>query len=377
MESPFEYSRYVTGTSFIGRTRETALLCSLIKERNHVLLYGPPKTGKKSLVYNAFYRLKQESYPYVRCTLNLFNIRSTEEMLLKYANEAAALFTSSAEDRERIRKKYLPSVPYIIDGRSSDQPRFAPASEDPLSPEQVAELLMLPQRLAEENGSHLLIYIERFHDILLFEDPDSILSEMEKAWNTHRHVTYIITGERTNNMHEIFHEKKYFYGFAQQIPLAPIEERVFTEYIIKGFLKAGKVVKPELATQIYTLMEGHPWYIQRLSALCFERTRGYLTDAILEQSLECLINMHYSLYHYFAFLLSRHQLRFIQAITDGHTRLSTAEIIEEYNLNSSANVNRLKTALAKKEIITFNERKEIIFLDPLLKLWFKTYFFVK
>ena len=53
------------------------------------------------------------------------------------------------------------------------------------------------------------------------------------------------------------------------------------------------------------------------------------------------------------------------------------DILDKYNLNSSANVNRLKEALTKKEIITFNEYKEAVFIDPLLKLWFANYFFVK
>ena len=78
-----------------------------------------------------------------------------------------------------------------------------------------------------------------------------------------------------------------------------------------------------------------------------------------------------------AYGLSKHQLRFIKAVLEGVTHFSSADILDKYNLNSSANVNRLKEALTKKEIITFNEYKEAVFIDPLLKLWFANYFFVK
>ena len=377
MESPFEYNNPVAGTSFIGRTKELALLCSLIRERNNVLIYEPPKTGKKSLIYNAFDKLKQESYPYVLCTLNLFNIRCAEAMMLKYINELTAQFASSAEEWNKILKKYLPSVPYKLNGHLSGKLQFTYITKELLSESQLKELLAFPEKLGKDFNSHILVYLEQFQDLLLFEDSDRILGILGKVWKTHRNVTYIITGERTNSMNEIFKKKKYFYNSVQKIDLAPIEERIFSDYIINRFLKAGKVVRPELASYIYNVVEGHPWYIQHLASICFDLTRGCLNEQIVARAIECLVNLHYPQFHYSVFVLSKHQLRFIKALVDGHTQLSTSGIIEEYNLNSSANVNRLKAALSKKEIITLNEKKEVIFLDPLLKLWFKNYFFVK
>ena len=50
-------------------------------------------------------------------------------------------------------------------------------------------------------------------------------------------------------------------------------------------------------------------------------------------------------------------------------------MIERYNLHSSANVRRLKDALCKKEIITFNENDDPVVLDPLFEYWLRKYFF--
>ena len=60
---------------------------------------------------------------------------------------------------------------------------------------------------------------------------------------------------------------------------------------------------------------------------------------------------------------------------DGHTRFSSAEVISRYNLNSSANVRRLKDALCRKEIVTFDEHDEPVILDPLFEWWARKYFF--
>ena len=62
-------------------------------------------------------------------------------------------------------------------------------------------------------------------------------------------------------------------------------------------------------------------------------------------------------------------------MAEGHTKFSTSEVIAKYGLNSSANVRRLKDALCKKEILTFDEKDEPHILDPLFEYWVKKYYF--
>ena len=63
------------------------------------------------------------------------------------------------------------------------------------------------------------------------------------------------------------------------------------------------------------------------------------------------------------------------ALLDGATRFSASEVIEKYRLNSSANVRRVKDALKKKEVITFNEKDEPVIIDPLFEYWVSNHFF--
>ena len=187
----------------------------------------------------------------------------------------------------------------------------------------------------------------------------------------------MVTGERKNAMDEIFEVKKYFYNLVDKIDVVPIEKKIFVDYIIKGFLKGGKVIRPEQAGYIYDTLEGDPWYAQHLASICYEMTIGYLEDKTIDEALQNLINLHDFSFHTIAFGLSKHQLRFIKAVLNGVRKFSSADILDKYKLNSSANVNRLKEALQKKEIITYNGKKEIVVMDPLLKHWFIKYFFVK
>ena len=374
MDSPFEYNRYVSGAQFIGRNKEVAYLCRLLREHKNVLIYGPAKIGKKSLVYNSMELLRHDHKDITFCDINLFNIRCIEAFMLRYTNEIVSHFAASETEWNAIMHRYIPSAPYMMD-QSSLQPQFTYTTKDLLTDAQIEQILRLPDKLAHEYGTHVIFYFRQFQDILLFDNPHRIFLLLEKVWKTHTSTSFIITGDRFNAMEEIFHEKKYFYHFAHHMELAPIEEKVFVEYIVKGFQKAGKVIHPDQASTIYNLVEGDPWYTQHLASICFNLTKGFVNEGIIKQASEQLINLHDFEFHSIVYSLSKYQVRMIKAALEGITKFTSADVLDKYRLNSSANVSRLKEALTKKEIITFNEKKPATFLDPLFKLWFTNYFF--
>lgn len=379
MDAPFEYFDYVTGSHFIGRDKEVKEFCWLIEQKKNILIYGQARTGKKSIIYNSFRELDRKGYKYSLIKMNLFNIRCIEAFMIRYTNHIVGKFAASGMEWSDYLSRYMPSAPYIVKegeqpGRS---PRFIYNSKELLSDAQIREFLNLPERIATDLNCHIVLYFEQFQDIILFEDPDRIFSLFEKEWSRHTHVSYVVTGERKNAMDEIFEVKKYFYNLVDKIDVVPIEKKIFVDYIIKGFLKGGKVIRPEQAGYIYDTLEGDPWYAQHLASICYEMTIGYLEDKTIDEALQNLINLHDFSFHTIAFGLSKHQLRFIKAVLNGVRKFSSADILDKYKLNSSANVNRLKEALQKKEIITYNGKKEIVVMDPLLKHWFIKYFFVK
>lgn len=376
MESPFEYNKSVSGAQFIGRANEVALLCNLIREHRNVLIYGPAKIGKKSLVYNSLELLRHDHRDMTFCDINLFNIRCIEAFMLRFTNEIVSHFAESDTEWNAIMHRYIPSAPYMMD-QTSLRKQYTYTTKELLTDSQIEEILRLPDKLANEYGTHVLVYFRQFQDILLFDDPHRIFLLLEKIWKGNTSTNFIITGDRFNAMEEIFQEKKYFYHFAERIELAPIDEKIFTDYIVKGFQKAGKVIHPEQAATIYNLVEGDPWYTQHLASISFSLTKGFVNEGIIRQAAEQLINLHDFEFHSIVYSLSKYQVRMIKAALEGVVKFTSADVLDKYRLNSSANVSRLKEALTKKEIITFNEKQPATFLDPLFKLWFTTYFFAE
>ena len=82
---------------------------------------------------------------------------------------------------------------------------------------------------------------------------------------------------------------------------------------------------------------------------------------------------HYKTGHFYFTLKDEGSL--LKAVMDGVVKFSASDVIEKYRLNSSANVRRVKDALKKKEVLTFNEKDEPVVLDPLFEYWLeKSYF---
>ena len=93
------------------------------------------------------------------------------------------------------------------------------------------------------------------------------------------------------------------------------------------------------------------------------------------QALKALLSIHEPRFMAIVDDLTDHQLSLLRAVLDGVTKFSASDVIEKYGLNSSANVRRVKDALKKKEVLTFNEKDEPVVLDPLFEYWVGKHYF--
>ena len=123
------------------------------------------------------------------------------------------------------------------------------------------------------------------------------------------------------------------------------------------------------------VFKGNIWYIQHFASICDSLSKGYMMEPVLVEALDTLISIHEPRFQAIMNDLTTYQVCLLRAILDGYTKFSSSEVIQRYNLNSSANVRRLKDALCKKEIVTFDEKDEPHILDPLFEHWVRKFFF--
>lgn len=173
----------------------------------------------------------------------------------------------------------------------------------------------------------------------------------------------------------IFEKHKFLYRKVLHVKLNNITYKEVLNFITKGFLSNGKVIEDEAVELVYKLFQGDIYYLTHFAAICDSLSRGFITDAVVDESIRAIISIHEPEFTSLVYDLTDFQINFIEAILQGETKFSSAAVIEKYNLSSSANVKRLKEALCKKEIITFDENDKAVILDPLFEYWLRKHYF--
>lgn len=238
------------------------------------------------------------------------------------------------------------------------------------------DVLQLPEKIAQKNNYRIVVCIDEFQQIGEFSSSLTLQKKLRAVWQHQKSVSYCLFGSKKHLMDELFGRKDYpFYKFGDIIYLGKISTADWVSYICDRFRSTGKEISEEKAEYIATVVDNHSSYVQQLSWLVWGRTKKEVTQDDVDSSLQDLINQNSPLFQKQSEELTAHQLSFLRAIIEGvHKSFTTQEIIDRYNLNSSANANAVKTALLKKELID-TEGTYTYISDPVMTLWMKQYLF--
>ena len=380
MDGTFPYNKSVTGKQFLGRTTEVRVFANLLAQGENVVIYEPPKTGRKSLIQQGFYNMKAAGQRFVAVQLSLLDVRTLSELTLRLASSVLQTVGSSPAEYAQAARELLEGTHLVFDSAryKSCGEVLSPSWE--LDLEDLRAAFLLPYRIGVQTGVPRFVVIDEFQNIMLTEDGDAACKVLEEALKglspeLARGAAYVFTGSQVNAMHDIFGIKRYFYRRAERVRIAPVETKEIIEHVIKGFLSTGKVIDRDLLLGVCRLFRSNIWYINHFSAICDSLTRGYIMEQTLNEALASLIAIHEPRFVAMMNDLTTFQVGLLRAALDGHTRFSSAEVIKQYGLNSSANVRRLKDALCKKEILTFDDEDNPVLLDPLFEYWVRKYYF--
>lgn len=380
MESPFIYDKHVTGKNFIGRRNETTILGNLMRAGENIVMYEPPKSGKTSIIQQAMFKMRIQGRRFTASELNLLSIRSISGFLTSLGDSVIRAFATTPEEYSGIAERHLSGTHFVFDQQFYAETDHIISMNWDVDDNDIRSMLLLPYRLAAENNLQLFVIIDEFQNVNATENGDKICRIFENLMKEVREnakpmCSFIFCGSQMNAMKEIFEHRRFFYRQVEHFILPEVDDKEIIEHIVKGFLASGKVIDRDLLLGVCRLFNGHLWYINHFIAICDSLSKGYIMEPVLLEALSMILAIHEPRFYSTMYDLTTYQVSLLKAIAEGHTKFSTAEVISEYGLNSSANVRRLKDALCKKEIVTFDEKDEPHILDPLFEYWVKKYYF--
>ena len=351
MEFPFAFDKIAAGGSIIGRTDEIGVIIATLEKGGRGLaVYGEARSGKETIVTEALEQFRARGNALIICEIDLFNIRSADDFATLWRER---MKECAAEVNRGVLLPFEISIDEIAGSKIFD----------------------LPEIIAGEAGKQMVVYFKEFQNLLRFEDEQFRLEDLDRAWSRHRHVNYLLTGSFVNAMKSIFEERKCFYGLCRTLELQPLDKKTVCEYIRSTFLNFGRVIEMEEAMAIFEIASGNMWYVKQLCAFCYAMPAGYVNRKIVNQARDTLLAIHVPRFKQSLLDLTGNQINLLHAIVDGVRKLSSAEMMERYRLNSSANVFRVKDALQKKEVITFDAEENARIIDPLFEYWLRNYYF--
>ena len=354
MENPFNYLQLATGDQFYDRIElRRDLRSRFLSGQSSVVLYGPRRYGKSSLVAELVRDLEKAGIPCV--TLDVMKVPSIDLFVSAYA---AKVYRRLAPVRFEFKKlgTFLKSLrPKMTIGQSGEAALTFEPFDAPIGPEALSEVLDLPQRLLSGKGRAVVVFDE-FQEVKDLLPSDGFERTMRSAVQSHRNVSYIFLGSRHHLLRRMFTDhNRPFYRSAVTIQLdkPPLEESV--RFVVDRFASAGKTIAPETAELLVGRIENIPYFIQQLGFETFrivdDARRKSVLPADVEAAYSNLSGFNRDQYEQLMLTLSASQKKLLIALA--HEK--TAEFSEAYRrkhmLGVSSTVNSNKAKLMEDGLL--------------------------
>lgn len=370
MNSPFVFGKTVTGDAFTDREKETAKLVSNFAYGVNTFIVSPRRWGKTSLVKKA--KMLAENAQLKIVYVDVQRCRSREEFCERFASAVLLQTASKMEEWVENARSFLSRFGLSIN--ASPDPLSETSLRLHISPQERSfeDLLQLPERIAQRKDIRVVMCIDEFQQIGEYADTAQFQTELRSVWQHHERVSYCLFGSRKHMMEALFDDtSKPFYKFGDIIYLQRIPVEYWVKYITAKFQKEGKSVTSRQAAWIVKQVDGNSSYVQQLSWYVFQRTTDSVSNEILREALDELVDQCTDVFEAKTDSLTAYQMSFLRALADGYTTgLSANQTIQAYHLGSSSNVAIIKKSLLDKDLITI-ENKETRLSDPIMGLWLK------
>ena len=374
MENPFNYLQFATGDQFYDRREiRRDLLSRFLSGQTNVVLYGPRRYGKSSLVAELVGDLERAGIPCV--TLDVVKVPSIDMFVSSYATKVYRRlapvkfeFKKLGTFLGRLRQKMT------IDQTGEAGLSFEPSDEQ-IGPDALTEVLDLPQKLLS-GKSRAVIVFDEFQEVKDLLPNDGFERIMRSAIQSHRNVSYIFLGSRYHLLRRMFTDhNRPFYKSAVTILLdkPPVEESV--RFVIERFASAGKAIAKDVAERLVAKIENIPYFIQQLGFETFrivdDSRRRSVAAADVDRAYANLSGFNRDQYEQLMLTLSTSQKKLLIALAHERTDEFGDAYRRRHALGVSSTVNSAKTKLMEDGHVELYDGRYTI-ADPFFAQFLRT-----
>jgi hypothetical protein len=372
-ENPFRFGALALGDAFTDRTKEIRELRRDIVSGQDVVLFGPRRYGKSSLVLRVVRDLA------ARRVLTAYVDLSTTPTKERLAEKLArAIHQDVASRLERARDRALalfrdlriqPTItldPHDASVSFSFQPGGRPADVDAT----IEELLALPGRIASERNRKVALVLDEFQEITEIDRHYPRL--MRAVFQTQPEVAHVYLGSKRHLLERIFNDaNEPFWRSAKRLELGPIPKEDFAAYLHRRFAETGRTITDAAADELLDRTGGHPYATQQLAYFVWDvvpRGKPARTEEIAE-AVDRLVDAEHNHFSLLWEESTRNERLLLLALAAEPGRPFAEAYRRAHGLPAATNVQRSLASLRRRELVARRDDNLYAIAEPFLDAW--------
>lgn len=344
MRNPFTLGLIEEEEKFCNRHQERKELLQYAKNGHNVVIYSPRRYGKSSLVNILQKDLSKDKF--LTAYIDLFPIASAKAATQRIVSGLLKGFGKGVQFSAQLESDADPLV----------------LLEDCL--EGVGKWIKKVKKRA-------FVVFDEFQEITQLPEAKAIEGVIRSKIQSHHDIAYFFVGSRRSVLKDIFTAKnRPFYKSAFLYSLGKISEKEFVDFLMVHFKNSGKTCSKEICQKIYDLVQGYPYYVQKLSSLVWDGSDKKPSISILDKAYRILLQSEIPDFEAHWSGLTNVQKQLLQILAKQPTSsLFSKNHLKQHGL-SIGGVQKALKALLEKDLIEKTKEKYIL-TDPMMAEWLK------
>lgn len=369
IKNPFVISGYVSPDYFCDREAESAELTGTLVNRRNIVLVSPRRMGKTGLIEHCFHQ-KEIKRDYHTFFIDIYATGSLKELVFILSKH---IFDALKPKGKKFVDQFFSVITSLRPAFKLDQITGQPMFDIGIG-EIRQPLLSLEEifNYLESADKPCIVAIDEFQQIVKYPEKN-----VEAILRTHiqkcRNTTFVFAGSQRHMMQNIFFTaSRPFYQSASFLNLEAIGTEPYRRFVHRHFGKAGKKISDECIDRIYSLLEGHTWYMQAIFNRIYEQLDSgeEISLAGADHILHMTVESYKTVYQGMVSMLPERQKEVLFAIAkEGRaSEVTSADFVKKHGLYSPSSVQSAVKNLLEKEFVT-KEGNTYQVYDRFFGLW--------
>jgi hypothetical protein len=372
--NPFRSKVIATDAPFCNRLNELEYLTNSALSGNNIVLIGPRRHGKTSLVKRVQKALELQGVITLFADFN--GVGSIDDVAAQLA-KAVFEITRKSNPLWKLAfetiKDFRPSAKFEFDqeGSLSVGVDFAQVGKRGL--DLLDDTLHAIGQFISKSGSQGNIALDEFQEITTL--PDSLKIEgVLRRHIQHQPASYFFIGSRRRLLQAMFTEQhRPFFQSARTLPLGPLPVEEMEVFIVDLFTKGARscdIVQAAMIVNAIPLAGGcHPYYTSQIAQSLFDMG-GKITEAKVNEALELLIGENKSFFEGLLQALTPAQKLLLKSLAKEPTgEVLASHYVARWRIGSVGGIRNSLERLIDLDYVSRDQAGIIRVVDPLFAMW--------